>query len=444
MIGLANTRAAALGACLVLLGATLPVGAVEIQHVESPGGISAWLVEEHSIPIVAIQIAFDGGSALDPRGKEGVANLLSGLLDEGAGDLDSQAFQERLEELAIRLGFESYRDTFWASLKTLTENRDEAFALLGLALAAPRFDTDAVERVREQVLSGLKRDAEDPNDIAGRTFLSTAFPYHPYGRPARGTPESVAAITPADLRQAVAQRFATSNATIGVVGDIDPATLGVLLDRTLAGLPATARAAAIAETRPAPVASLSVVRKPVPQSVVRFGMPGLKRSDPDFYAAYLMNHVLGGGSFTSRLYDEVREKRGLAYSVYSYLSTLDHAGLVMGGVASANERVAEAIEVIRDELARLREEGITEDELRDAKTYINGAYPLRLDSNTAIAQSLVAIQLEDLGIDYMDRRSSYIDAVTTEDIRRVARRLIRPDELIVVVVGDPAGLDDGD
>ena len=444
MMGFANARAAALGAGLTLFGATLPAGAVEIQRVESPGGIEAWLVEEHSIPIIAVEIAFDGGNALDPRGKEGVANLLSGLLDEGAGDLDSQAFQERLEELAIRLGFESYRDTFWASLKTLTENRDEAFALLGLTLAAPRFDTDAVERVREQVLSGLKRDAEDPNDIAGLTFLSTAFPYHPYGRPARGTPESVAAITPADLRQAVAQRFATANATIGVVGDIDPATLRVLLDRTLAGLPATARAAAIAETRPAPVASLTVVRKPVPQSVVRFGMPGLKRSDPDFYAAYLMNHVLGGGSFTSRLYGEVREKRGLAYSVYSYLSTLDHAGLIMGGVGSANERVAEAIEVIRDELSRLREEGITEDELRDAKTYINGAYPLRLDSNTAIAQSLVAIQLEDLGIDYMDRRSSYIDAVTTEDIRRVARRLIRPDELIVVVVGDPAGLDEGD
>ena len=441
-MALAHARAAALGACLALLGAALPAGAVEIQHVQSPGGIEAWLVEEHTIPIIAVEIAFEGGSALDPRGKEGVANLLSGLLDEGAGDLDSQAFQARLEELAIRLGFESYRDTFWTSLKTLTENRDQAFALLGLALAAPRFDADAVERVREQVLSGLRRDAEDPNDIAGRKFLATAFPYHPYGRPARGTTESVAEITAEDLREAVAQRFATANVTIGVVGDIDAVSLGVLLDRTLGGLPATARTATIAETRPAPVASLSVVRKPVPQSVVRFGMPGLKRSDLDFYAAYLMNHVLGGGSFTSRLYGEVRERRGLAYSVYSYLSTLDRAGLVMGGVASANERVAEAIEVIRAELLRLREEGITEDELRDAKTYINGAYPLRFDSNTAIAQSLVAIQLEDLGIDYMDRRSSYIDAVTTADIRRVARRLIRPDEMIVVVVGDPTGLED--
>ena len=437
------------GACLcaaglALLGAALPAGAVDIQRVESPGGIEAWLVEEHSIPIIAVEIAFDGGGALDPRGKEGLANLLSGLLDEGAGDLDSQAFQERLEELAVRLGFDSYRDTFWVGLKTLSENRDEAFALLGLALTAPRFDSDAVERVRGQVLSGLKRDAEDPGEIAGRTFLATAFPYHPYGRPARGTAESVAAITSDDLRDAVAQRFAVANATIGVVGDIDPATLGLLLDRTLGGLPATARAATIAETRPAPVASLNVVRKPVPQSVVRFGMPGLKRSDPDFYAAYLMNHVLGGGSFTSRLYSEVREKRGLAYSVYSYLSTLDRAGIVAGGVASANERVAEAIEVIRAEFSRLREEGVTEEELRDAKTYINGAYPLRLDSNAAIARSLVAIQLEDLGIDYMDRRSSYINAVTTDDIRRVARRLIRPDELIVVVVGDPTGLEDAD
>ena len=433
-----------MGLCLALVGAALPARAVEIQQVTSPGGIEAWLVEEHSIPIVAVEIAFRGGGSLDPRGKEGLANLLSGLLDEGAGDRDSQSFQMRLEELAIRLGFQSYRDTFWASMKTLSENRDEAFALLGLALGAPRFDADAVERVRTQVLSGLKRDAEDPGEIAGRTFLATAFPYHPYGRPARGTAESVAAITSADLREAAAMRFATGNATIGVVGDIDPIALGHLLDRTLGGLPSTAPAVTVAETRPAQVASLTVIRKPVPQSVVRFGMAGLKRSDPDFYAAYLLNHVLGGGSFTSRLYGEVREKRGLAYSVYSYLSTLDRAGLVMGGVASANERVAEALEVIRGELVRLREDGVTEEELRDAKTYINGAYPLRLDSNGAIAQSLVAIQLEDLGIDYMDRRSGYIDAVTLGDIRRVARRLIRPDELIVVIVGDPAGFDDAD
>ena len=433
---------AALGVCLALVGTALPARAVEIQAVTSPGGIEAWLVEEHSIPIIAVEIAFGGGGALDPRGKEGLANLLSGLLDEGAGDRDSQAFQKRLEELAIRLGFESYRDTFWASMKTLSENREEAFALLGLALSAPRFDADAVERVRAQVLSGLKRDAEDPGKIAGRTFLATAFPYHPYGRPARGTTESVAAITAADLREAAARRFATGNATIGVVGDIDPTALGHLLDQTLGGLPATAHTGTVAETRPAPVASLTVVRKPVPQSVVRFGMAGLKRSDPDFYAAYLLNHVLGGGSFTSRLYGEVRERRGLAYSVYSYLSTLDRAGLVMGGVASANERVAEALDVIRGELDRMREDGVTEDELRDAKTYLNGAYPLRLDSNGAIAQSLVAIQLEDLGIEYMDRRSGYIDAVTLEDIRRVARRLIRPDEMIVVIVGDPAGFED--
>jgi zinc protease len=437
-------RAFAVGACLALLCAAPPASAVEIQRVESPGGIEAWLVEEHTIPIIAVEIAFGGGGALDPAGKEGLANLLSGLLDEGAGDLDSQAFQKRIEELAVRLGFQSYRDTFWTSLKTLTENRDEAFALLSLALTAPRFDADAVERVRGQVLSGLKRDAEDPDEIAGRVFMETAFPDHPYGRPPRGTTDSVAAIAAADLREAMAQRFATANATIGVVGDIDPVTLGLLLDRTLGALPAEPRTGEIAETSPTPKASLTVIRKPVPQSVIRFGLPGVKRSDPDFYAAYLMNHVLGGGSFTSRLYGEVREKRGLAYSVYSYLSTLNHAGLVAGGVASANARAAEALEVIRGELSRLGAEGITEDELRDAKTYINGAYPLRLDSNSAIAQSLVAIQLEDLGIDYMDRRSGYIDAVTTEDIRRVAHRLIRPDALTVVVVGDPAGIKDPD
>ena len=432
----------ALAVGLQSAGAPDGAAATRITALTSPGGISAWLVHEPSIPIITLDIAFRGGSALDPLGKEGVAYLVSGLLDEGAGDYDALAFQRRLEELAIGMGADSYKDSFRVRLKTLSRHRDEAFRLLGLALSAPRFDEDAVTRVRAQILNNLARRAEDPDAIAGRTWFSRAFPSHPYGRPGRGTSESMASLEADDLRLFVRRRFARDNVVVGAVGDVSPEELGRLLDLVFGALPAQAVPSQVAETAAARPGGLIVRRKPVPQSVVLFGLPGIKRDDPDYYAAQLMNYVLGGGGLTSRLYEEVREKRGLAYSVYSFLQPLRHAGLLMGGAGTANARVAETIAVLRAEIARLAAEGISADELADAKTYLNGSFPLRLTSNAAIASILVAIQINDLGIDYIERRTGYINAVTQADIVRVAERLLRLEDLLVVVVGDPEGLDD--
>ena len=428
---------------LALAFLTPPAWATEIQRVTSPGGIEAWLVHEPSIPIISLELAFRGGAALDPEGKEGLAYMASGLLDEGAGEMDSLAFQRRLEELAIGLSFDAYMDTFRASLRTLSRHREEAFRLLGLALGQARFDDEAVERIRQQIRAGLIRNLEDPDTIARRTWFATAFPGHPYGRPRRGDVDSIAAITRDELRAFAAQRLARDNVVIGVVGDITPDELGRLLDGALGALPHTSEPYRVAETAPAAGDHVIVVRKPVPQSVVVFGRAGPKRDDPEYYAAYVMNYVLGGGGFSSRLTEEVREKRGLAYSVYSYLSPLDHAGLFLGGVASANGRIAESLAIIRAELGRLKSEGVPEDELAAAKTFLNGSFPLRLSSNSRIANMLVAIQLRDLGIDYIERRPALIDAVSREDIERAAQRFLDADDLIVVVVGDPEGLEEG-
>ncbi len=426
---------------LVLLVLFAPVaGATDVQRVVSPGGIEAWLVEAHEIPVLSVSIAFRGGAATDPAGKEGLANMVSGLLDEGAGDLDSQAFQSRLEDLAIRLSFDAGLDSFDVDLKTLSENTDEAFRLLGLALARPRFDPGPVERVRAQIQVGLARRQSDPNYIARRTWFAAAFPNHPYGRPVSGTPESVARLTIDDLRGFMARAIARDRMVIGVSGDITPDKLATLLDSTFGALPEKGAEIDVPHATPQAPGRLIVKKRPIPQSIVIFGGEGLRRKDPDYYAAYVMNHILGGGGFTSRLTNEVREKRGLAYGVYSYLSPLDHAELFLGRVATKNSRVAESIRIIRKEIARMRDRGATEAELADAKTYLTGSFPLRLDTNDKIAGMLVGIQLEGLGIDYIDKRNGYIEAVTLADVNRMAKRLLKPEELEIVVVGEPEGI----
>ena len=427
-------------AATVVLLLAGPARAVEVQRVVSPGGIEAWLVEDHSNPIMTLDLTFRGGAALDPQGKEGLANMVSGLIDEGAGDLDSQTFQGRLQDLSIGLSFSAGLDNFGGDLRTLTENRDTAFELLRLALIEPRFDEEPVGRIRSQILTGLARQAEDPDHIVGRTLRKLFFPEHAYGRPSQGTPDSVAGLSIGDLRGFVARRFARDRLIIGVVGDITPKDLARYLDQTFLGLPAKAAPADLAEAVPAGEGELVVVEKDVPQSVVAFGHRGVKRDDPDYYAAYVVNYILGGGGFSSRLYGEIREKRGLAYSVYSYLSPMNNSALIMGGVGTQNGRVALSLDLIRQEWRRMAEKGPSTKELGDAKTYLTGSFPLRFSSSGAISGMLVGMQLHGLGIDYLEKRNGFIEAVMIEDARRVARRLYDADKLTVVIVGRPEGV----
>jgi zinc protease len=414
--------------------------AAKIERVVTPGGIEAWLVRDETVPMVSIEFGFKGGAAQDPADKPGLAHLAASLLDEGAGDLDAAAFQERLEARAIQLSFHAARDTLRGSLKTLIENRDEAFELLGLALRAPRFDNEAIERVRAGVLAGLRRRSTSPGEIAAERWYARAFPGHPYGRPVQGTLESVPLIKAADLKDYVSKVLAKANLKIAVVGAIDAATLGPLIDRAFAALPAKPNLVPVDEVRPQGLGSREVVHLDVPQTVIAFGGLGLKRADPDFIPAYVLNHILGGGGFSSRLYREVREKRGLAYSVYSYLAPFDHAGLFMGGVSTRNDRAAESLDIIVAEIRRIAADGPTADELEKAKSYLIGSYALRFDTSGKIAGQLLDIQQENLGIDYINRRNGLIAAVTAEDVRRAAARFLADDGLLITLVGRPRGI----
>ena len=410
-----------------------------VEEVRTSSGITAYLVNEPAVPLLAVTFEFKGGAAADPLGREGLSRMVAGLLDEGAGELDSLAFRTMLEDQAIRLSFSHSRDTFSGRLSTLTENREQAFELLRLALAEPRFDAEPVERIRQQIEADIQRRRNDPNSMAGLAWFEAAFAGHAYGRTTQGTVETIHAIEMDDLRAYVAERFGRDNLTIGVAGDITADELAPLLDQAFGHLPATASLAAVEPVTPT-TGEVLVQRIDVPQSVVSFGLPGIARDDPDYYAAYVANYILGGGGFASRLTEEVREKRGLAYSVYSYLMDTEHAPLWMGGVATRNDQVAQSIEVIRGELQRMAAGDVSAEDLADAQTYLTGSFPLRFTSNENVARILVGMQTNDLGIDYLDRYPAYIEAVTLDDLRRASARLFRA-ELLVSIVGDPVGIE---
>lgn len=425
---------------LLAIVVALPAAAMKIERVTSPGGIEAWLVRDAMLPVVAIEFSFRGGAALDPPGQEGRARMTMSLLTEGAGDLDSQAFAGQLEDRAIAMDFEAGADSLQGSLKTLNEHRDAAIDLLRLAMVKPRFDAADVERVRAGTLATIAREAENPDAIARRTWMSTAFPDHPYGRPSRGTKESVSGLAVSDMQAFLAGRLARDNLVIGVVGDIAPEELGRVLDRAFGDLPAKSAPNDVPEVQPAGAGRTLIVRRPVPQSVIMLGQQGIQRDDPDWFAASIVNYVLGGGGFNSRLMEEVREKRGLTYGIYTSLATFDRAGLVVASNSTENARAGQALDVTREVWRGMHEQGPTEQEVANAKRYLTGSFALRLDSTSRIARTLVSVQYDRLGIDYLNQRDALINGVSLEDTRRVAKRLLDPAALLTVVVGQPEGV----
>jgi zinc protease len=431
------TRRAALigGACLAIavLTSAPSHAAAKIQRLVSPGGIEAWFVQDATVPLIAMEYSFSGGATQDPPGKPGVGNMVADLLDEGSGDLDSKTYHERLERRAIELSFSSTRDNLRGSLRMLKDNKDEAFDLLRTALTSPHFDSTDVERIRTQVLSGLRRDTTNPTALASRKFLEVAFGDHPYGRTATGTLESVPKIEIADLKDYVARVLAKDGLRIAVVGDVDPDTLGKLLDKAFGALPAKAKLSAVADVAAAKPPQRAFIPLDVPQTVVTFGGPGIRRNESDFMPGYVVNHILGGGGLSSRLYREVREKRGLAYSVYESLLWMDHSAVFVGNTGTRADRAGETVDAIEKEIRRIAEEGPTQKELDDAKSYLKGSQMLALDTSSKLAQALLQYQLDKLPIDYIEKRNALVDAVTLDDAKKAAKRLWGQGLLTVIV-----------
>ncbi|WP_300301810.1 pitrilysin family protein [Ferrovibrio sp.] len=429
---------------LVLLcgiGLHLPAQAgPKIERITTPLGIEVWLVREPSIPMLALQASWRGGSSSDPAGLEGRAGLAMGLLTEGAGDLEAEAFQNALREKAIALDFSADRDYSSVGLRTLTQHRARAFELLKLAMTAPRFDDEPVARTKAQARVAYERSRASPSALAGERFAELAYGDHPYGRRSSPSAASLERIDRAALAEFPRAVLARRNLSLGVVGDIAPEDLARLVDDSFGALPAEPQVAL-----PPPVqvqtAKLPVVIPfPNPQSVVLLGAPGIAREDPDWYAATVLNQIIGGGSLSSRLFEEVREKRGLVYSVGTQLTPYKASALFAGSLATSNSQVVEALRLVRAELTRVARDGVDDDELAAAKSYMTGSFPLRLTSNAAIAGMLVAMRNTGLSPDYIEAYPGLINAVGQAEIRRVAQRLFAGDDYLVIVVGQPTGL----
>ena len=411
-----------------------------IDKIVSPLGIEAWLVEDYAVPLVAIDFAFRGGAAQDAPDRPGLTHMMSALLDEGAGPHDDEAFQLLLEENAVELSFQTGRDQINGSLRTLADRKSPAFDLLHLAVTEPRFEEGAVERVRQSLLASLRREANDPNSMASLAFFSAIFPDHPYGRPPRGTLESMAAITRDEIAAQHRRLLAKDALTVSIVGAIDAHDAEIMLDAVFGSLPTSALLQPVPETAPTALGERRVIDLDVPQTVLQFATPGVKRNDPDYMAALVLNHIYGGGTFSSRLFQKVREEKGLAYSVSTQLGSLARGAFVGGGVATRNDRAAESLAIIEAQMAELAGSGPTAAELESAKRFLTGSYALRFDASTKIANQLTQIQVEQLGIDFIDRRNGLIDAVTLDDTKRVAVRLFGGARPFVVAVGRPEGL----
>ncbi|MFG6079808.1 M16 family metallopeptidase [Paracoccus litorisediminis] len=420
--------------------AALPARAIDIQQITSPGGIKAWLVEDHSIPFTALSLMFKGGASLDAPEKRGAINLMTALLEEGSGQMDSVQYAEAIEALGASNRFDVSDDALVVSSRALTENRDEAAELLRQALAEPRFDADAVERVRAQVQSVIMSEATDPNSIASKEMAKLSWGDHPYATSVNGTAESVAALTRDDLIDAKNRVLARDRVVVAAAGDINAEDLGKLIDKILGDLPETGTAPLPEKAQLKLTGGVTVLDWDSPQTVVSFAQPGLPMSDPDYFAAFVADHILGGGGFSSRLMDQIREKRGLTYGVGTGLSNGVYGETWAGGMASANEKVAEAVGLIRQEWDRFGETLVTEKELTDAKTYLTGEYPLRFNGNGKIAGILAGMQLIGLPADYVNTRNAQIEKVSAEDVQRVARRLLDSNQIRFVLVGRPQGI----
>ena len=418
---------------LLFLVAVVPGYAVEIQEVVSPKGIRAWLVQDDFVPLVSMRFAFKGGSAQDPKGKDGLANLMTGLFDEGAGDLDSNSFQDKLDDVGAEMSFNADDDSITGSMRMLSDKRDEAVELLTLAVNNPRFDQAPIDRIRQQVIAGIKASERNPNTIAGRKFAEALYGDHPYGRQSEGTEQSLTSITHDDLAAFHKRNFARDNLIVGVVGSISPEELKPLLDKVFGDLPEKAQLATVSDAKLA-FGKTTQVDYALPQTSISMVYPGVRRKDPDFFAAYIMNHILGGGTFSSRIYNEVREKRGLAYSAGSNLANRDHMAALMISTATRADRASETLQILKAEVAKMAKDGPKKEELAEAKKYLVGSYAVNnLDSSSAVASTLVGLQDENLGRDYIDKRADLINAVTLDEVKAAARKLLLTDPAILIV-----------
>jgi zinc protease len=410
---------------------------LKIEHWTLPNGAHVHLVEAHDLPMVQLRVVFDAGAARDPRGRSGVALLTSGMLEEGAGTLSADDIARRFEDLGAEFGAAAERDMATVDLRSLSDSKllEPALDLFAQILAGPSFPQDALERERARLLVTLARDAQSPGTIATRAFYRELYGEHPYAAEPQGDEASIKAITRDDLVGHYKRYYVGKNAHLVIVGDVTMGNARKIAEHIFGKLPAGEPAPALPAVPPLDKARERRIDFPATQSHVFLGQPGMTRDDPDYFPLYVGNYILGGGGLVSRLSTEVREKRGLSYSVYSYFLPMRVSGPFVMGLQTKNTQRAEAIGLMRRVLEDFVKNGPTDKELEAAKKHITGGFPLRIDSNRKIADNLAVIAFYDLPLTWLDDYIKRVEAVTSEQIRDAFRRRVHPDKLVDVVVG---------
>lgn len=409
--------------------------AVDIQQVTSPKlGIQAWLVESPSLPMVNVHVSFKAGSVFDGDNKQGLAALTASLIPEGSGNMDAAEFTQKVESIGALFSASANRLSTTVAMRMLSDHQDASFKLLGQAITKPRFDEAAFNRIKDATLTGIRAGQQNPGHVAGLLLKEHLYENHPYGQPAVGTLHTVQGLTRFDVKRFYDQNYTQKNMLVSVVGDITAKELGMYLDSMFEGLKQGQAQNSFPDQTPSVTPVVVKKEMNVPQSTVYLAHKGITRDDPDYYAAYVMNYILGGGGFNSRLMEEVREKRGLAYGVYSYFEPLPGGGAFIASVSTNNKDVQKSIDLIKAEISRMHQ-GVSEKEFNGALSYLKGSFPLRLDSSSKVLGYLDTMQLQSLGMDYLDMWTKRIESVTQEDVKRVAKRLLQPNNLMTVIVG---------
>lgn len=414
---------------------------LDIQEFKTENGLTVWLVEDHNVPVISMDFSFkNAGSVQDDPEKQGTARLLSNTMDEGAGELTSEEFQKELRDLSISLGFASSRDDFSGTVKTLTDNKARAFELLKLALNEPRFDEEPVSRMKAANQARIRSSLADPDWMAARILNDVAYAGHPYALNSGGTLSSLEKITPEDLRKFKNTYLAKDNLHIAVAGDIKKDELSKIVDDVFGALPETAPEATTEPLSLQNKGKVFLLEKDIPQTVVEIIQTGINRKDPMYQHAQIMNFILGSSGFGSRLTEEIREKRGLTYGIYSYFSNMDYFDGLMVSTSTENNNVKEILKLTAEEFSKLRSYPISQEELDNAKSYLIGSLPLSLTSTDKISGLLLSMKMNDLGIDYLDEREKAIQSATTEDIFKVSQKILKPENFVTVLVGKPTGI----
>ncbi len=429
---------------LVLLGALALLSNIAqagpaIQHWQTQNGARVYFVPAPELPMVDVRAVFDAGSARD-EGRNGLAALTGAMLAEGvkttAGELNADEIAERFAALGARFGAGADRDRTSVSLRSLTELTllQPALDLMAQVLRAPSFPAAGFERERNRMLVGLRQQEQSPGDIASKNFYKALYADHPYATDPGGTEPSVSKLTREDVAAFHARYYVAQNAVVAIVGALSRAQAEALAEQVAGGLPSGESAPALAPVVPQAPQTISL-QHPSSQTHILLGQIGMSRADPDFFQLLVGNHILGGSGLVSRISNEVREKRGLSYSAYSYFAPMRVAGPFILGLQTQNERADEALQVLRDTLQTFVEQGPGEKELKAAKQNISGGFALRLDSNSKLLDHLAVIGFYNLPLDYLDTYTKHVEQVTLAQIRDAFQRRIQPERMVTVMVG---------